>query len=88
MGVKCEKQGGVGHLYYTAIGADILSRGWPSCPPRLFSQSVNGHLCVNNSTLILLYPEWLFEVQHSKRWFLSVLQAAAMQQNQNQVNDT
>lgn len=30
---------------------------------RLLSQSVNGHLCANNSTLILLYHECLFEFQ-------------------------
>lgn len=71
MGVECEKAGGVGHLYHIAMGGVIFSTGWPSCTPsppppalhRLFSRSVNGHLCVNNSTLLLLYRECLFEFQ-------------------------
>ena len=36
----------------------------PAVLTRLFSQSVNGHLCLNNSTLIFLYHECLFEFQH------------------------
>lgn len=45
----------------------------PAALHRLFSQSVNGHLCVNNSTLILFYHECLFEFQQCKRWCLPVL---------------
>lgn len=68
MGVKCEERGGGGAFILQCYGGVILSTGWPSCTPRpplrLFSQSVNGHLCVNNPTLVLFYHGCLLEVQH------------------------
>lgn len=67
MGVGCERPGGVGHLYYTAMGGVIQHRlaflHTITHPLLLSSPSVNGHLCVKNSTLVPLYRECLLEFQ-------------------------
>lgn len=55
--------GGGGHLYYSAMGGGVAFVH-ATAPLGPLSQSVNGHLCVNNPTLVLFYHGCLLEVQH------------------------
>lgn len=45
----------------------LFSAQWPPCT---LTPSVNGHLCVKNSTLVLFYHQCLLEVQHWASWTL------------------
>lgn len=68
MGVKCEGGWGKGGIYITVLWGCYFKHGvafvHATAPLGPLGQSVNGHLCVNNPTLVLFYHGCLLKVQH------------------------